>query len=257
MMAMNNTEALRVNTNPEPDLHPWNERVANVFQLMLHDLRDPLISISATLKLLNRGYFGKVNEGVANILRDLLSKSIRLIGITEDYLGKTFSINLDLNKEGEILDMGEDVIDPILNELSAELWNHSISVEYALASLRNQWVPVKGNKILLRAVFRNLLKNAVKYAGRECRIAIRIEENGSFFRFNVYNEGTPIREELRSRLFTKSFNVGWEGNTNQDLNSLGLGLFVTKEIIREHGGDIWYEAKEHGSNFVFTLPIRI
>jgi signal transduction histidine kinase len=42
------------------------------------------------------------------------------------------------------------------------------------------------------------------------------------------------------------------GNGNSD--GLGLGLYLTREIIRKHGGDIWYEAKEHGSNFVFTLP---
>ena len=97
MRAMNNTEASRVNTKPDPDLHPWDEPVLNIFQLMLHDLRDPMISILATLKLLNRGYFGKVNEEVANILSGVLSKTIALVGITEDYLSKTSSINFDLN----------------------------------------------------------------------------------------------------------------------------------------------------------------
>ena len=39
-----------------------------------------------------------------------------------------------------------------------------------------------------------------------------------------------------------------------DREGVGMGLFLTKEIISQHGGDIWYEAKDNGSDFVFTLP---
>jgi signal transduction histidine kinase len=254
---MNNTEALRINSKPDQYVHAWNEHGLNIFQLMLQDLRDPLISISATLKLLDRGYFGKVNEEVASILGDLLSKIIGLVGITEDYLGKTFLIDFDLNKAGEILDMAEEVIDPILNEFSSETGVHPTKVEYRLTSFGKQWVPIKGNRILLRMVFRNLLKNAIKYGDKGCRIVVGVEEHGEFFRFNVYNEGNPIPEELRSRLFTKFFNLETEGSANRELSGLGLGLFLAKEIIREHGGDIWYEANGHGSNFVFTLPRQV
>jgi signal transduction histidine kinase len=45
------------------------------------------------------------------------------------------------------------------------------------------------------------------------------------------------------------------GNS-EDLPGMGLGLSLVKKIIRKQGGDIWYEAKENGSNFVFTLPIN-
>ena len=64
-----------------------NERIMNMLKIMSHDIREPLISISATLKLLSRGYYGKMDEGVANNLKDLLSKTVGLIGITEEYLG--------------------------------------------------------------------------------------------------------------------------------------------------------------------------
>jgi light-regulated signal transduction histidine kinase (bacteriophytochrome) len=64
-----------------------NERIMNMLEIMSHDIREPLISISATLKLLSRGYYGKMDEGVANNLKDLLSKTVGLIGITEEYLG--------------------------------------------------------------------------------------------------------------------------------------------------------------------------
>ena len=64
-----------------------NEKIMNMLKIMSHDIRGSLISISATLKLLSRGYYGKMDEGVANNLKDLLSKTVGLIGITEEYLG--------------------------------------------------------------------------------------------------------------------------------------------------------------------------
>jgi light-regulated signal transduction histidine kinase (bacteriophytochrome) len=64
-----------------------NEEILNMLRIMSHDIRGSLISISATLKLLSRGYYGKMDEGVANNLKDLLSKTVGLIGITEEYLG--------------------------------------------------------------------------------------------------------------------------------------------------------------------------
>jgi two-component system phosphate regulon sensor histidine kinase PhoR len=45
------------------------------------------------------------------------------------------------------------------------------------------------------------------------------------------------------------------GNVNGISDGMGLGLYLTKMIVQKHGGDIWYEAKENGSNFVLSLPI--
>lgn len=64
-----------------------NEKIMNTLRIMSHDIREPLVSMSATLKLLSRGYYGKMDEGVANNLKELLSKTVGLIGITEEYLG--------------------------------------------------------------------------------------------------------------------------------------------------------------------------
>jgi hypothetical protein len=66
--------------------------------------------MSATLKLLMRGYYGTMDEGVANILKDLLSKAVGLIGITEGYMGLTFSIGDDLEIGDEVLDLSQDII---------------------------------------------------------------------------------------------------------------------------------------------------
>jgi hypothetical protein len=70
---------------PEPD-----ENVLNLLKTMSHDIRGLLLSMLATLKLLNRGYYGKMDEEVANKINDLLSSATRLTGIAEVCLGENF-----------------------------------------------------------------------------------------------------------------------------------------------------------------------
>ena len=83
-------------------------------------------------------------------------------------------------------------------------------------------------------------------------ISFGFENHANHYKLNVYNSGEPIPEEYRSKLFTKFTRI-IKGN-NGNSHGAGLGLYLVKEIIQKHGGDIWYEAKENGSNFVFTLP---
>jgi len=111
---------------------------------------------------------------------------------------------------------------------------------------------IKANRFWLRTVFRNLLKNAIKYGGKGGAIAIGFEDHGSSYKFNVYNSGKPVLEEYRNKIFAKFASFG--NNGNGDESGIGLGLYLVKKIIQNHGGDIWYEAQEDGSNFIFTLP---
>ena len=70
----------------------------NMLKIATHDIKGSLLAIAATLKLLGREYYGKVDEGVANRLREVLSKTLGLIGVTEEYLGRTLLADDDLDK---------------------------------------------------------------------------------------------------------------------------------------------------------------
>ena len=69
------------------------ETLLNLLTMMSHDVRSSLLSMLATLKLLNRGYYGQMDEGMANQTKDLLSSATRLIGMVDACLGRPFAAN--------------------------------------------------------------------------------------------------------------------------------------------------------------------
>ncbi|MBN2466651.1 MAG: PAS domain-containing protein [Deltaproteobacteria bacterium] len=229
-----------------------NEEVLTMLMVVSHDIRNPLISIEATLKLLARGIYGHMDESVKNTVIDLYGRINRLFGVAEDCLGKTSAVAGDVDFERKMLDLREDIIDPVLAELSQEMEQQDIVIDNRLGAIPANQIPINANRVWLKIVFRNLFSNAIKYGGKGCTIAFGFEDHGSYYKLNVYNSGEPIPEQCRDRLFTRFFRIG--GKDQRVSDGMGLGLYLTKEIIGKHGGDIWYEAKDWGSNFVLTLP---
>ena len=238
-------------SQPNSQEHRSEEEIPDFLKIMSHDIRESLVSISATLKLLSRGHYGEIDEGVGNSLKELFSKTVGLIQLTEEYLGKTVSVNGGLEIEEETMDLVQEVIQPVLGELSPELKENNIRVDNPFSAILSSQISIRASKAWLKAVFRNLLKNAIKYGGKGCMIALSFENRISSYRFSVYNSGSPVPEEYRAKLFSK-FTHG-----NQGTDGVGMGLYLIKRIIRKRGGDIWYEAKEDGSSFVFTFPAGI
>ena len=227
-----------------------NENILHMLKIVSHDIRGPLVAMAATLKLLQHGSYGRMDDSVANTVQDLSGRVKQILGIAEDYLGKAHAVDAHMKIEKYEIDLRQEVIDAVLDELSNEMEAGEITIDNKLGAIPSGAIVVNASKIWLKVVYRNLFKNAIKYGGYGCTIAFGYEDQGSFYRLNVYNTGSPIPEEKRSTLFTKFGRV--EGGTVRE--GVGMGLYLTKEIIKRHGGDIWYEAKHNGSDFVFILP---
>ena len=160
----------------------------------------------------------------------------------------------EFESEAECLYSIQDILKPVLEELSLEIKDRRIEMDRQLQPFFTDKTFLKGNKIWLKTIFRNLIRNAIKYSEEGSTIAIGFQRRGSYCQLNFYNDGNPIPEQWRDRLFTKFGCIAEAAERNGSDEGMGLGLYLTKKIIQKQGGDIWYEAKEHGSNFVFTLP---
>ena len=228
-----------------------NEHILNMVMILSHDIRGPLVAIASILKLMLRGVYGKLDQSPANTVQELLSRCARLLGTAEDYLGKASIVGGPMVMEREVLDLRQDIIDAVLNELADDIIRREIVIDNRLGAIPAGSISICANKTWLKAVYRNLFTNAAKYGGKGCTISFGFEQRESHYRLNVYNSGIPIAEEDREKIFDRFGRIEpLEGHTP---DGVGLGLYLCREIILEHGGEIWYEARPDGSNFVFTI----
>jgi two-component system sensor histidine kinase/response regulator len=219
--------------------------------LMLHDIRGSLVSMAASLKLLARGTYGEMSPKVKAKLHGVAARIEKTINLTENFIGKALADQRLGSGEQDVLNLTEDVVEPVLAELASEIRDHQISLVNRLPDQLGGKIPVRGSKLWLQCVFRNLINNGIKYGGRGSTIVIDFKKYGSNCRLNVYNTGKTVPEGYRSMLF--SYGPGMR-RSRKNRQGLGLGLSLSRDIIQNHGGDIWYEAKSDGSNFVVTLP---
>jgi signal transduction histidine kinase len=226
--------------------------ILNILTLMSHDIRGPLNSLAAGLKLLKKGVYGTMTEGVSQEVDVLFAMVCGLLGNAEDFLARASSIDEGLDISKESIHVREDIIDPLLQELSREIQQRSLRIEDNLSAIPSDNLFIRGDRFWMKVILRNLLTNALKYASKEGRITIGFENLYSHIKINVFNTGTPIPEEYRSVLFKKFGRILSKENQNRE--GMGLGLYLVKEIIQRHGGCIWYEPMDDGSSFAFILP---
>jgi two-component system sensor histidine kinase/response regulator len=221
--------------------------------LMLHDIRSSMISTAASLKLMARGTHGDMSETAKAKLLETTARVETTIHLTEDFIGKSLADRRPSERNGDYLDLTEDIVEPVLAELAAEIQDQEITLVNRLHHQGEGKVPVKGSKLWLKSVFRNLINNGIKYGGRGCTIVVGLETRGSACRLHVFNTGQTVPEAYRSMLFSYDRNLA---HAKKSRRGLGLGLSLSRDIIQNYGGDIWYEAKQGGSNFVMSLPQR-
>jgi PAS domain S-box-containing protein len=112
---------------------------------------------------------------------------------------------------------------------------------------------VVGDRDRLEQVLGNLLENAVKYSPEGSDVSVSVEDRGEQFVTAVCDRGIGIPADELAQVFERFHRGRHVSSTNY--GGLGLGLYITKQIIERHGGSIWVESKEGaGTTFYFSLP---
>ena len=157
--------------------------------LMFHDIRGSMVATAASLKLMARGTYGEMSETAKAKLHEATGRIENTIHLMEDFIDKSLADRRPGARDEDCLDLTEDIVEPVLAELAAEIRDHQITLVNRLHNQGAGKVPVRGSKLWLKCVFRNLINNGIKYGGRGCTIVVDCETQGSACRLNVYNTG--------------------------------------------------------------------
>jgi signal transduction histidine kinase len=105
----------------------------------------------------------------------------------------------------------------------------------------------------LGQVVGNVLDNAIKYSPQGGQIIVRLSEHEGNYLVSIIDQGIGIGAEYLDHIFERFYRV--RNKASRQFAGIGLGLYVTKAIVEQHGGTIWVTNNEGmGSTFSFTLP---
>lgn len=125
---------------------------------------------------------------------------------------------------------------------------HQIDVTAPVALL------VEADMQRIEQVLFNLLDNAIKYSPGGEAIAVELVEDDTNAIVTVTDRGLGIPADKLPYIFDRWYQAHWD--THGDYGGMGLGLYISKEIVEQHGGRIWAVSDEHGSRIGFTIPRR-
>jgi Signal transduction histidine kinase len=223
-----------------------NQTKNKLFQIISHDLRSPLASVSGISHLiqilLKQGRYHELDE----TSQDLNECVTRVLNLTDNLL------SWSLNQSGKL--PFTPVIIPVKNLLSGilEIYKTGAQQKNILLELSiSQNLFVYADRPMLETVVRNLLNNALKFTPEGGLIVLGAEMKADHTEIWIEDNGVGISDEAISLIFeldtSSSGTRGEKGN--------GLGLILCKDFIERNHGKIWVESEEgHGTTFRFTVP---
>ncbi|QTE34741.1 PAS domain S-box protein [Mucilaginibacter gossypii] len=211
--------------------------------LASHELRTPLTSMSGFLQLLERKVIDVHQPFVAKAITQL-KKLNALINDLFD-ISKIQSGKLQFYfEEFDFAELIKENLEAILEAYTS----HEIYFEESGEMI------LEGDKMRLDQVLTNLVTNAIKYSPESDRIEVSAKRSETEIQVSVKDYGMGINEENISHIFSQFYRAK---DVNSSITGLGLGLYITKEIIERHGGRIWVESEARmGSTFFFVLPLK-
>ncbi len=224
-----------------------NERLKTEFMnIAAHELRSPVTPIKGYLDLIIHD--NESNEKIKNWAKISLRNAERLLRLVNDIL--------DVSRlDSDTMRFDMEKIDPIefLNEIVEDMRPAIIHKKLEFRVKISTPLPhIIGDKNRLSQVLKNLIGNSLKFT--DCGyIALDVEKRDNHILITVEDTGIGISKDELKKIFTKFY----QAYTGEDRNNegTGLGLFISKEIVKKHNGNIWAESEiGKGSRFIIQLP---
>lgn len=217
--------------------------------IVSHELKTPLTGIKALTQIIQR----RLKQGKFQQTDGLLSKVDNRINeltrIIDDFLddAKIRAGQLDLLPSFFNFD---ELIEEQINEVRSAIKTHKIILQGRAGKV------LMADRGRISQVISNLLRNAIKYSPDAKIIKVGVNFKNKNFILSVQDFGIGIPKDNLNQVFEPFFRV--KNNKTKNIKGLGLGLYISYQIIKLHGGRMWVKSKlGMGSIFYFSLPWKI
>jgi PAS domain S-box-containing protein len=226
------------------EIKALNDKKDEFIGLASHELKTPLTSVQGYLQILNsdmkedrrKEFLRRASEQVKK-LNNLVSD---LLDISKIEAGK-----LQFNPAPfDLCQVTRDAIELIAYSNN----NHKVKLYTDLTSLI-----VDGDSQRIEQVILNLLTNAIRYAPGSFTIDVYLSQENNYAKVGIRDRGIGIGADKLEHIFSRFYRI----EENKNVSGLGIGLYLSKQIIDRHLGRIWAEStRGEGSIFYFTIPIK-
>ena len=212
-----------------------------------HELKTPITTLSLYAELLAKRLELDRDTKNLRMLRDIQGQAARLVTLVDDLLvvGKIEQGALELHKE---VFNPKRLIEGIVRDIQNGTASHKIICTGTVAR------QVRADKGRVAQVFTNLLLNAIKYSPRANKVVVRILSRKNKCIISIQDFGPGIAKQDQRDIFTRFFRTDDAGAGN--VSGSGLGLYISRAIIKKHRERIWMKSIEgKGATFFFTLSL--
>ncbi|MBC8985043.1 PAS domain-containing protein [Pedobacter sp. N36a] len=220
----------------------------NFLAVASHELKTPVTSIKAYAQVLEM-MLNRAGDTKNAVLMSKMDGQInRLTSLIGDLLDVTKINSGRLEFDNLPFDFNQMMLE-IIEDMQLTSGRHQIKHQLSFKRM------VTGDKERIAQVVINLITNAIKYSPNADRIIIYTEDHDTEVQLCVQDFGIGLTREKMDRVFEQFYRVS--GTKEHTFPGLGLGLYISSEIIKQLGGKIWVNSViEKGSTFCFSIPLN-
>lgn len=225
-----------------------NQRQANFVDSVSHELKSPIASLKLYLETLSLRQLSP--EQQHSFFKTMSSELQRLDHLIDQLLevGRLDAIGQQAEPE-------EILLDSLLKDCVQSVCAHHQVNEAEVFTLHLKPGRLKARPLVVETIFRNLLDNAVKYAGHPKRVIVELVagERGRTLMIRISDNGEGVPLEHRKAVFRMFFRAGSELQRRQ--KGTGLGLYIVQELVKQLRGKVVLREPEAGSGAVFEVEL--
>lgn len=228
------------------DIKELEDRRNSFISAVSHEIKTPLTTMKVYIQILEDVLKTKNDEQLTELVSHISKQANRFTDLVRNLLDISKTEEDFSSYKKTAVQLG-DIVEEAFEEFKKNYADAKMDLKGYLDA------KVFGDKERLSVAVKNILHNAIKYAEPR-EIIISVSKEGGKAKVSVSNPGSVIPAESSKKVFEKFYRV--PDKKNKTFPGIGVGLYLTSEIIKNHEGEIWVESDtEKGTTICFTLPI--